>query len=183
MRGTYNVKGDLQPTGNVYGVFDYDNYSDGMWGFHAGTKFGHVWDKLTLQVYAEVLRTFADDNNMIRVVGDTKPLGPSGGTGVMSTATQLAMFGAPSQISAKIKGYTDFSAGINGFYQFSDRWSTGGWFKFNRHSDKGVEKITSDIPDTTVAGFETETGRPVGRYERRLGRIRYRCFCCKPVDR
>ena len=132
----------------MYGVFDYDNYSDGMWGFHAGTKFGHVWDKLTLQVYAEVLRTFADDNNMIRVVGDTKQLpgSPLGATGVWSTATQLALAGAPSQISAKIKGYTDFSAGINGFYQFSDRWSTGGWFKFNRHSDKGVEKITSDIP-------------------------------------
>lgn len=146
MRGTYNVKGNLN-TGNVYGVFDYDNYSDGMWGFHAGTKFGHVWDKLTLQVYAEVLRTFADDNNMIRVVGDT---GVKHATGAMiplpaTTAAQLALAGAPSQISAKIKGYTDFSAGINGFYQFSDRWSTGGWFKFNRHSDKGVEKITSDI--------------------------------------
>lgn len=151
MRGTYNVKGTLP--NNVYGVFDYDNYSDGMWGFHAGTKFGHVWDKLTLQVYAEVLRTFADDNNMIRVVGDTKPQGPISlpspwGTGVMSTATQLAMFGAPNQISAKIKGYTDVSAGVQGFYEFSTRWSMGGWFKFNRHSDKGIDKITSDIPNS-----------------------------------
>ena len=149
MRGTYNVKGDLRNTSSVYGVFDYDNYSDGMWGFHAGTKFGHVWDKLTLQAFAEILRTFADDNNMIRVVGDTKGTMmnvPGVGNVMMSPATQLAMYGAPNQISAKIKGYTDFSAGVNGFYQFSDRWSTGTWFKFNRHSDKGVEKITSDIP-------------------------------------
>lgn len=157
MRGTYNVKGDLRNPSSVYGVFDYDNYSDGMWGFHAGTKFGHVWDKLTLQVYAEVLRTFADDNNMIRVVGDTngtiKNI-PGIGNVMMSPATQLAMFGAPSQISAKIKGYTDFSAGINGFYQFSDRWSTGGWFKFNRHSDKGVEKITTKMPNEKLQALK-----------------------------
>lgn len=150
MRGTYNVKGNLQNPSSVYGVFDYDNYSDGMWGFHAGTKFGHVWDKFTAQAFVEILQTFGGDNNMIRVIGDrtpvgTIPLGP-GMTGVMSTATQLALFGAPSQISAKLKGYTDVSAGVQGFYQFSDRWSTGGWFKFNRHSDKGIKEITSYIP-------------------------------------
>ncbi len=150
MRGTYNVKGNLQNPSSVYGVFDYDNYSDGMWGFHAGTKFGHVWDKFTAQAFVEILQTFGGDNNMIRVIGDKTPFGSislSGGmTGVMSTATQLALFGAPSQISAKLKGYTDVSAGVQGFYQFSDRWSTGGWFKFNRHSDKGIKEITSYIP-------------------------------------
>lgn len=149
MRGTYNVKGDITParTAPVYGVFDYDNYSDGMWGFHAGTKFGHVWDKFTAQAFIEILQTFGGDNNMIRVIGDTTPQWSMPGMPIpVSTAAQLALAGAPSQISAKIKGYTDFSAGVNGFYQFSDRWSTGGWFKFNRHSDKGIKEITSYIP-------------------------------------
>lgn len=136
MRGTYNVKGDLRNPGSVYGVFDYDNYSDGMWGFHAGTKFGHVWDKFTAQAFVEILHTFADDNNMIRVVGANKV-----------NRLTLANMDAPTQISAKIKGYTDVSAGVQGFYEFSNRWSMGGWFKFNRHSDKGIDKITSDIPD------------------------------------
>ena len=149
MRGTYNVK--MNGT-KLSGVFDYDNYSDGMWGLHAGTKFGHVWDKLTLQAYAEVLRTFGSDNNMIRVAGDNTnkniPAAMVGITapGMTLTAEQfLALAGAPYSISAKIKGYTDFSAGVNGFYQFSDRWSTGGWLKFNRHSDKGVKEIVTPL--------------------------------------
>lgn len=149
MRGTYNVKGNLNNPSSVYGVFDYDNYSDGMWGFHAGTKFGHVWDKFTAQVFVEILQTFADDNNMIRVIGDngvkystgSSPLPP------MTTAAQLAMLGAPTQISAKLKGNTDLSAGVQGFYEFSNRWSMGGWFKFNSHSDHGVDKITTEMPN------------------------------------
>lgn len=150
MRGTYNVKGNLNNPSSVYGVFDYDNYSDGMWGFHAGTKFGHVWDKFTAQVFVEILQTFADDNNMIRVVGDTKGTMmnvPGVGDVMMSPATQLAMLGAPTQISAKLKGNTDLSAGVQGFYEFSNRWSMGGWFKFNRHSDHGVDKITTEMPN------------------------------------
>lgn len=150
MRGTYNVKGNLNNPSSVYGVFDYDNYSDGMWGFHAGTKFGHVWDKFTAQVFVEILQTFADDNNMIRVVGDTKGAMmnvPGVGDVMMSPATQLAMLGAPTQISAKLKGNTDLSAGVQGFYEFSNRWSMGGWFKFNSHSDHGVDKITTEMPN------------------------------------
>ena len=74
---------------------------------------------------------------MIRVVGANKV-----------NRLTLANLDAPTQISAKIKGYTDVSAGVQGFYEFSNRWSMGGWFKFNRHSDKGIDKITSDIPNS-----------------------------------
>ncbi|HBS76608.1 MAG TPA: hypothetical protein DEA31_01975 [Alphaproteobacteria bacterium] len=149
MRGTYNVKGDLNNPSSVYGVFDYDNYSDGMWGFHAGTKFGHVWDKFTAQAFVEILHTFADDNNMIRVVGNNSVKHAAGDVIKLpaTTAAQLALAGAPNQISAKIKGYTDISAGVQGFYEFSTRWSMGGWFKFNRHSDHGVDKITTEMPN------------------------------------
>lgn len=140
MRGTYNVKGTFP--NNVYGVFDYDNYSDGMWGFHAGTKFGHVWDKFTAQAFVEILQTFADDNNMIRVVGANK-----------GNRLALATMDAPTQISAKLKGNTDLSAGVQGFYEFSNRWSMGGWFKFNRHSDHGVDKITTEMPNAQTKGL------------------------------
>lgn len=140
MRGTYNVKGTFP--NNVYGVFDYDNYSDGMWGFHAGTKFGHVWDKFTAQAFVEILQTFADDNNMIRVVGANK-----------GNRLALATMDAPTQISAKLKGNTDLSAGVQWFYEFSNRWSMGGWFKFNRHSDHGVDKITTEMPNAQTKGL------------------------------
>ncbi len=145
MRGTYNVKGDIT-SGNVSGVMDYDNYSNGMWGFHVGTKFGKVWDKLTTSAFVEVLRTFGNDNNMIRVVGDNTPIGPMpGGAGIMSTATQLALIGAPASISADLKSTTEVNAGINAFYQWSDRISTGLWFRYNHHADQGVEKITTEL--------------------------------------
>lgn len=147
MRGTYNVKGNLQDIRTVSGVMDYDNYSNGMWGFHVGTKFGRVWDKLTTSAFVEVLRTFGDDNNMIRVVGDNTPLKLIPDMGIVSTATQLALMGAPASISADLKSTTEVNAGINAFYQWSDRISTGLWFRYNHHADQGVEKITTKMPN------------------------------------
>ncbi len=148
MRGAYNVKGNVL-AGQVSGVFDYDNYSNGMWGFHVGTKFGRVWNRLTTSAFVEVLRTFGDDNNTIRVVGDNTPFGviplPGGINGINSTATQLAMLGAPSQVSAELKSTTELNAGANVFYQWSDKWSTGAWFRYNHHTDQGVEKITTNV--------------------------------------
>ncbi len=158
MRGTYNVKmGRGVLAGNladVSGVFDYDNYSNGMWGFHVGTKFGKKWDRLTTSAFVEVLRTFGNDNNMIRVVGDGTPLAaitlPNGMQGVLSSATLLGALGAPNQISADLKSTTEVNAGANVFYQWSDRWSTGAWFRYNHHTDQGVEKITTQLPNNPV---------------------------------
>lgn len=145
MRGTYNVKGNLTNPTTVAGVFDYDNYSNGMWGFHVGTKFGKKWDRLTTSAFVEVLRTFGNDNNMIRVVGDGTPMQVMPGVGIISTATQLALLGAPNQVSADLKSTTEVNAGANVFYQLSDRWSTGAWFRYNHHTDQGVEKITTHV--------------------------------------
>lgn len=163
MRGQYNIKGDAEaakkvalvaPTNtqmiglaalnSAIGVMDYDNYSNGMWGFHVGTRFGRVWnERLTTSAFVEVLRTFGDDNNTIRIVGDGTPLVST--TPTFSTATVLAGIGAPSQISAELKSTTEVNAGVNAFYQWSDRWSTGAWFRYEQHASQGVKKITTEI--------------------------------------
>lgn len=170
MRGQYNISGNsvvaqetmaqLMATGmpqaqaaqtalgaallNAHGVIDYDNYSNGMWGFHVGTKFGRVWnEKLTTSAFVEVLRTFGDDNSRIRIVGDNAPILPG-----YSTALVLASKGAPSEITAEFKSTTEISAGANVFYQWSDRWSTGAWFRYNNHADQGIKKITTNVTPT-----------------------------------
>lgn len=146
MRGQYNISGNLQNPRTVSGVIDYDNYSNGMWGFHVGTKFGRVWNnKLTTSAFVEVLRTFGDDNSKLRVVGDNTPFQVIPGLGAMSTATQLALLQAPSTISVEFKSTTEVNAGANVFYQWSDRWSTGAWFKYNHHADQGVEAVKTNV--------------------------------------
>ncbi len=151
MRGTYNIKvNSLVPTPNVSGVMDYDNYSNGMWGLHFGTKFGRVWnDKFTTSAFVEALRSFGDDNNMIRLAGDNQHkfiAGMNGSTPVMATTAQfLAGAYAPNQISAELKSTWEVSAGLNAFYQWSDRISTGAWFRYNHHASQGVEKITTAV--------------------------------------
>lgn len=128
---------------NASGVIDYDNYSNGMWGFHVGTKFGKTWDRLTTSAFVEVLRTFGDDNSRIRIVGSNTPILP--GYSTASTALVLASMGAPSEVTAEFKSTTEVNAGANMFYQWSDRWSTGAWFRYEHHADQGVKKITSNV--------------------------------------
>ncbi|MDE6481400.1 MAG: hypothetical protein K2L25_01085 [Alphaproteobacteria bacterium] len=125
---------------NAHGVIDYDNYSNGMWGFHVGTKVGKVWDKLTTSAFVEVLRTFGDDNSRIRIVGSNTPV-----AGEYSTALMLAKLGAPSEVAAEFKSTTEVNAGLNAFYQWTSKWSTGAWFRYEHHADQGVEKITTSV--------------------------------------
>ena len=127
---------------NASGVIDYDNYSNGMWGFHVGTKVGKVWDKLTTSAFVEVLRTFGDDNSAIRIVGSNTPIASLKDN---TTAVILASMGAPSEISAKFKSTTEVNAGANVFYQLTSKWSTGAWFRYEHHADQGIDKITTKM--------------------------------------
>lgn len=128
---------------NAHGVIDYDNYSNGMWGYHIGTKVGKVWDKLTTSAFVEVLRTFGDDNSRIRLVGTNTPV-VSGN----STALMMAAAGAPAEIAAKFKSTTEVNAGANIFYQLTSKWSTGTWFRYEHHADQGIDKITTKVSPT-----------------------------------
>ena len=129
MRGAYTLaKG-----------FQYDNYSNGRWGFDAGVRFGKTWSKLTTSAFVEVLKTFGNSNNVIDVAGLTVPMDPMGPVAV----TRL---GIPSEISVNLKSTTEINFGLNAFYQLNDRWSFGAGFKYNHHADNGVKSLATELP-------------------------------------
>ena len=118
--------------------FTYDNYSNGRWGFHVGTQFGRTWSKFTAAAFAEVLRTFGNDNNSIDVSDFS--------VGGMPVST----FGIPDEISVDLKSTTEFNAGLKTFYQIDDRWSVGGSFTWKRHEDNGVEGLATSLKDVSA---------------------------------
>ncbi len=121
--------------------FNYDNYSNGRWGFHVGTSVGKTWSKFSMAGFVEALRTFGNDNNSIELVSiDTKnPM-----FGVLSRA-QLTALGFPSEISVDLKSATEINAGLKMFYQMDDRWSFGGGLTYKHHSDNGVEGLATEL--------------------------------------
>lgn len=114
--------------------FDYDNYSNGRWGFHVGTQVGKEWSNFSMAGFVEALRTFGNDNNSIDVtqykVGGVLPI------------TKL---GFPDEISVDLKSTTEINAGLKMFYQLNDRWSFGGGLTFKHHSDNGVEGLATKV--------------------------------------
>lgn len=131
MRGQYDILSIDMATMNPTGVFEYDNYSNGMWGYHVGTRVGKVWDKLTASAFVEMLQTFGDDNTRIRIA-------------TMGNAKQLAA-SLPNEVAVELKSTTEVNAGANLFYQWTNRWSSGAWFKYNHHADQGVDHITTEL--------------------------------------
>lgn len=129
MRGAYTLERGFQ----------YDNYSNGRWGFDAGVRFGKTWSKLTTSAFVEVLKTFGNSNNVIDVAGLTVPMDPIGPVAV----TEL---GIPSEISVNLKSTTEVNFGLNAFYQLNDRWSFGAGFKYNHHADNGVKSLATELP-------------------------------------
>ncbi len=118
--------------------FDYDNYSNGRWGFHVGTQVGKTWSKFSTAAFVEVLRTFGNDNNSIDVTG--MPFEVEG-LGIFNNR----QFGFPDEISVDLKSTTEINAGLKMFYQLDDRWSFGGGLTFKHHSDNGVEGLATRL--------------------------------------
>lgn len=114
--------------------FQYDNYSNGRWGFDAGVRFGKTWSKLTTSAFVEVLKTFGNSNNVIDIAGLNAEM-----TGA------LAVAGIPSEISVNLKSTTEINFGLNAFYQLNDRWSFGAGFKYNHHADNGVKSLATEL--------------------------------------
>ncbi len=129
MRGAYTLERGFQ----------YDNYSNGRWGFDAGVRFGKTWSKLTTSAFVEVLKTFGNSNNVIDVAGLTVPMDPIGPVAVTT-------LGIPSEISVNLKSTTEVNFGLNAFYQLNDRWSFGAGFKYNHHADNGVKSLATELP-------------------------------------
>ena len=130
--------GGVSAMSGSYGVdgFTYDNYSNGRWGFHLGTQFGQTWDKLSVAAFAELLHTFGNDNNEIKV-----------------DIPGAALIGLPDEISVDLASTTEFNAGLKAFYEINDKWSIGGGFTWKRHEDNGVEGLATDL-NAPAPGFE-----------------------------
>ena len=142
MGGVEKMKGSLVLSTVTPGepVFNYDNYSNGRWGAHVGTKFGRRWSDLTASGYVEVLRTWGNHNNEI----DVSAIAP--------------MFGGllPNKISVDLKSTWEANAGASIFYQMTDRWSGGLAFNYKYHATNGLDSVYTDIPamiETAVDGM------------------------------
>lgn len=131
MSGAYTASG-----------FDYDNYSNGRWGFHVGTQVGREWNKFSAAGFVEVLRTFGNDNNSI----DISAMAAQANALVAAYGLTLL----PDEISVDLKSTTEVNAGLKMFYQLDDRWSFGGGLTYKHHSDNGVEGLATDLPDVSA---------------------------------
>lgn len=147
MGGIEKMKGSLVLSTVTPGepVFNYDNYSNGRWGAHVGTKFGRRWSDLTASGYVEVLRTWGNHNNEI----DVSAIAP--------------MFGGllPNKISVDLKSTWEANAGASIFYQMTDRWSGGLAFNYKYHATNGLDSVYTDIP----AMIESEVDGMLKRYK------------------
>ena len=114
--------------------FDYDNYSNGRWGFHVGTQFGKQFEKFSVAAFAEVLRTFGNDNNSIDVTGFK-----------VAGVLPITKLGFPSEISVDLKSATEVNAGLKAFYQMNDKWSFGAGFTYKHHADNGVSGLATKV--------------------------------------
>ena len=124
MGGVEKMTGSLVNKGAGF-TFQYDNFSNGRWGYHVGTKFGKVWDRWTTSAFAELLRTWGNHNNEIDV--SALPLGLN-------------------KISVDLKSTTEFDLGANAFYQVNDRWSWGLGLKYIYHAQNGLTGVYTEIP-------------------------------------
>lgn len=123
--------------------FDYDNYSNGRWGFHVGTQFGKQFEKFSVAAFAEVLRTFGNDNNSIDV------------TKYSVAGLSMTDLGFGDEISVDLKSTTEVNAGLKAFYQMDDKWSFGASFAYKHHADNGVEGLASELGAVAESAMQT----------------------------
>lgn len=154
MGGISKMKGSLvSKSGNPNDLtFEYDNFSNGRWGYHVGTKFGKVWDRWTTSAFVELLRTWGNHNNTIKVPAETRNLLDSTVGAMMGVPT----LGLPHELSVDLKSTTEYDFGANAFYQVNDRWSFGLGLKYIYHAENGVKKLHTKIANPAGAGFAND---------------------------
>ena len=152
MGGIEKMKGSLSLTESYKPVFNYDNYSNGRWGAHVGTKFGRRWSDLTASAFVEVLRTWGNHNNEINVAA-LRPV-----LNMMSPGAGALL---PDVLSVDIKSTWEVNAGANIFYQMTDRWSGGLAFQYKYHATNGLESVYTELP----AAIETPISNMLQEYK------------------
>ena len=124
-------------------TFSYDNYSNGRWGAWAGTQVGKTFDKVTVAAFAEVLRTFGNDNNTIEITPAAKARLTSLGQGALVAVM-------PNSFSVDTASTWEYSAGLNSLYQMDDTWSFGGGFTYKHRAENAIDAV--NIVATIPAG-------------------------------
>lgn len=152
--------------------FNYANYTNGRWGFFAGTRVGKTWDKFTGSVFGEIHQTFGDNNNVITIsngaktliggmvaqqLKDANPLLPDATANALGSAYAA---GLPTDFNVNLKSTTEYMTGINGFYQFNEDWSLGGGFSMRHRATNTIEGVnltnSSDLSAMTGGAVTTE---------------------------
>ena len=136
--GISKMKGALINGAEGALTFKYDNFSNGRWGYHVGTKFGKVWDRWTTSAFVELLRTWGNHNNEIDISKAKVEVAP----GVVKPLTEL---GLPNKLSVDLKSTTEYDFGANAFYQVNERWSFGLGLKYIYHAENGIEKVHTKL--------------------------------------
>jgi len=136
--GISKMKGSLiTKTGNPADLtFSYDNFSNGRWGYHVGTKVGKVWDRWTTSAFVELLRTWGNHNNEINV----SKVAPG-----LEALYSLPAGSIPRKLSVDLKSTTEYDFGGNAFYQVNERWSFGIGLKYIYHAENGIKKVHTKI--------------------------------------
>ena len=147
MGGVEQMKGSLVNKGAGF-TFEYDNFSNGRWGYHVGTKVGKVWDRWTTSAFVELLRTWGNHNNEI----DVSKMG-------------LGAYGVPSKMSVDLKSTTEYDLGANAFYQVNDRWSFGIGLKYTYHAENGLEKLHTKLPSSVPTPVKNQINGLIEGYK------------------
>ena len=147
--GDFHMGGISKMTGSLVNkgmgpTFEYDNFSNGRWGYHVGTKVGKVWDRWTTSAFVELLRTWGNHNNEIDttkvMANELNPALPN---------APLTAIGIPKTLSVDLKSTTEYDFGANAFYQVNDRWSFGIGLKYIYHAENGIKKVHNKITNPT----------------------------------
>ena len=125
----------------IPGNIIYNNYSTGRFGAWLGTRVGKTFDNLTIAGFAEVLRTFGNDNSRVTI-----DVGPAGMMAPPIAALDGQRFSVTSESS------TEFQAGFNALYQLDSEWSFGGGFTFRHRPANRIESVNLSNDQLALLG-------------------------------
>ncbi|GHS98951.1 hypothetical protein FACS189421_08490 [Bacteroidia bacterium] len=163
--GVSAMKADLISSPNSMGgaypmSFNYGNYANGRWGAWLGTQVGKTWDAFTLAGFAEIERTFGNNNNEIKISSSAKTLVSQ----MVALQTGMPALGAlyasglPGDFNVDTKGTWEYNAGLRGFWDCGANWSFGGAFTYKHHSDNTIEGVNIKIDPAVVSTIDGLAG-------------------------
>ena len=140
--------------------FNYDNYSNGRWGVWVGSQVGKTWDDFTLTVFAEIQRTFGNDNNRITISDNARgivnamiaaKLGPS--FGPLAPAVANAYVGEiPEHFSVNTDSTWEYATGVKAFYEIDRNWSLGGGFTIKHRANNIITDVNLTVDADAAMG-------------------------------